>query len=243
MGVPQEFLDCAATVLEADPRLARALGEHNALAVGHAALLPVLVVPAGPWQPPPREALGERASGLAILSGLLVRDGVLVLGPGDLADPWIEGSRWVVCSPVRLAVVGAAFADAIAPWPDVTRLAARPRAAHLGLGGSVLDVLWRLGGRWGLPGDGGLALPDGLDHAALAHLTALPERALRAELSRLEGRDAVVRRGDGAWVLPSPPHDRPVRERLQARMAEQCALARLLSADTAAMLEEVRTHM
>src|SRR4051794_21607825 len=188
MGLPQALLDRAATVLEADPRLARALGAHDARAVGHAALLPVLAVPAGPWQPPPREAFGERASGLAILSGLLVRDGVAVLGPGDLAEPWVEGSQWVVCSPVRLAVVGAAFADAIAPWPDVTELAARPRAAHLELGGSVLDLLWRLGGRWGVPGDGGLALPDGLDHAALAHLTALTERALRAELALLQGR-------------------------------------------------------
>jgi hypothetical protein len=44
-------------------------------------------------------------------------------------------------------------------------------------------------------------------------------------------------------VLPSPPRDSPVRERLQARMAEQCALARLLQADTAAMLGEVRAHV
>lgn len=231
--------DRAASVLDADPRLVRALRAHDALAVGRAPLLPVLALSPGPWRPPERAALGERACVLAVLDGLLLHDGTGVRGPYDLVDPWAEGGEWIACTPVRLAVVGAAFTDALEPWPDVARLSRRPREREVRLraGELVLDVLWRLAARWASPAMGGLALPPVLDVAALACLAALSEADTRRALTALEERGAVARRGGRTWVLLPPGSDRPERERLRAKAVEQCALARVAQADTAALIE------
>jgi hypothetical protein len=229
--------DRAASVLDADPRLARELYDDDALAVGRAPLLPLLELAAGPWEVPPREALGERACVLAVLDGLLLRDGAVVGGPGDLLDPWAQTGDWLACTPVRLAVVGADFADALAPWPEAARLAGRPRerALRLRTGESLLDVLWRLAGRWARPATDGLALPAVLDGAPLACLARMPEADMQAALAGLEERGAVARGTDRAWVLLWPAADSPPRERLRAKVVEQCMRARLTQADTAAL--------
>jgi hypothetical protein len=239
MKSPTGLTDRGASVLDADPRLAGPLRAHDALAVGRARLLPVLALPPGPWRPPAREALGKRTSVLAVLDGLLLHDGTGVRGPHDLVDPWAEGGVWLACTPVRLAVVGAAFADALEPWPDVAQLSLRPREREVRLraGELVLEVLWRLAGRWARPAMGGLALPPALDVAALAHLADLPEAETRRALAALEERGAVAQRGARTWVLLPPRADRPAREHLRAKVAEQCARARIAQADTAALLE------
>jgi hypothetical protein len=226
-------------VLDADPRLVGALRAHDALAVGRARLLPVLALSPGPWRPPAREALGERACLLAVLDGLLLHDGAGVRGPGDLIDPWGAGGDWLACTPVRLAIVGAAFADALEPWPDVARLSRRPRGREVRLraGERVLDVLWRLAARWALPAMGGLALPPAVDAAAVSCLAGLTEADTLTAMAAIEQGGAMARRGQGAWVLLPPGPDRPAREHLRAKAAEQCALARVVQADTAALME------
>jgi hypothetical protein len=238
MSSPSGLTDRAASVLDADPGLVRALRAHDALAVGRAPLLPVLDLPPGPWPPLAREALGPGTCALAVLDGLLLHDGT-VHGPGDLLDPWGEGGDWLACTPARLAVVGAAFADALEPWPEVARLAGRPRerALRLRAGEHMLDVLWRLARRWARPALGGLALPRALGVKALACLARLPEAQAGTTLAELEARGAVARRGHGAWVLLRPGPDRPPGEQLRAKAAEQCALARATLEDTAALLE------
>jgi hypothetical protein len=229
--------DRAASVLDADPRLARALYEDDALAVGRAPLLPVLELAAGPWEVPPREALGERACVLAVLDGLLLRDGAVIGGPGDLVDPWAQTGDWLACTPVRLAVVGAAFADALAPWPEAARLAGRPREREVSLraGDGLLDVLWRLAGRWARLATDGLALPAVLDGATLACFARMPEADMDAVLAGLEEQGAVARGTDRNWVLLWPGADSPPGERLRAKAAEQCVRARVTQADTAAL--------
>jgi hypothetical protein len=239
MSSPTGLTDRAASVLDADPRLARALRAHDALAVGRARLLPVLALPAGAWRPPAPEALGERACVLAVLDGLLLHDGTGVRGPGDLVDPWAEGGEWLACTAARLAVIGAAFAVALEPWPDVARLSRRPREAEVRLraGDLVLDMLWRIAGRWALPAMGGLALPPVLGVAALACLAGLSEGETRTALAALEDRGAVARGWQRAWVLMPPGPGSPLREQLRAKAAEQCAVARVAQADTAALFE------
>lgn len=165
---PPGLSDCAASVLEADPRLSRPLALRGADAVGRAALLPVLAVAAGEWTPPQREALGPGTVGLVVLDGLL-SDGAALLGPGDVLEPW--GARRRVGTPARLAVLGAAFAAALESWPDVAALSALPRRQVLRLPAAcgealqelVLGLLWRIAARWALPAAGGVALPERLD--------------------------------------------------------------------------------
>jgi hypothetical protein len=229
----------AASVLDADPRLVAALRAHDALAVGRALLLPVLALRPGPWRPPGREALDERTRVLVVLDGLLLHDGAGVRGPSDLVDPWAEGGDWLACTPVRLAVVGAAFADALAPWPDVARVAQRPREREVRVraGERVLDVLWRLAARWSRPAMGGLALPAVVDAAALARLAGRTEAETRTAMAAIEERGTAARRGEGEWVLLPPRPGSPLREHLRAKAAEQCAVARTTQADTVALLE------
>jgi DNA-binding GntR family transcriptional regulator len=122
----------------------------------------------------------------------------------------------------------------------VARLSRRPREREVRLraGELVLDLLWRLAGRWARPAMGGLALPEALDVAALACLADLPEADIRRALATLEEHGAVVQRDARTWVLLPPGPDRPQGERLRAQAAEQRALARLVQADTAALLEQ-----
>jgi hypothetical protein len=236
---------CGASVLDADPRLARPLAAHGASSTGRAALLPVLAVDAGGWDPPERDALGAGTTGLIVLAGLL-RHGALVLGPGDQVVPW-SGGAWLACTPARLAVVGAAFAAALEPWPDVAELARRPRPRALRLPGPsgevveerLLALLWQLAARCGRPVPSGLALPAGLGAGGLARLLGEPEDGTRRALDGLRARRAVTL-CDGAWLLrPAPdgegPHAR--RDRLRARVAEQCATARALGEDAQVLAE------
>jgi hypothetical protein len=245
------LIDCAASVLDADPRLARPLSAHDAAGVGRAPLLPVLAVEAGPWAPPGPDALGPRTRGLAVLAGLVVRDGSAVAGPGDLIDPWDEHGDWRACTPVRFAVVGAAFAAAIEAWPDISEQAGRPRARALSLRGlageapepRLLGLLWRLALRWSGPSRHGLALALPLDVAALARLLDLPEADVRLALDELLARGVLVRREDGGWLLPPPAGRiaglRGRRDRLRAQLAVQCALSRAACEESQILCEQL----
>ncbi len=136
MSAPPGLTDAAATLLQADPALARAVGARAATEIGHRAILPVLAVPAGRWDPPAAAHLGTGTVAFVVLDGLLVREAALrdVLGPEDVLEPWDDGTRWTACTPVRLAVIGARFVEALRPWPGATarllaRAGSRTRAA------------------------------------------------------------------------------------------------------------------
>jgi hypothetical protein len=247
---PSALTDCAASVLEADPRLCRPLGLRGADAVGRAALLPVLAVAAGEWTPPQREALGAGTVGLVVLDGLL-SDGAALLGPGDVLEPWGDGGAWRAGMPARLAVLGAAFAAALESWPDVAALSALPRRPALRLPATpgealqerVLGLLWRIAARWALPAAGGVALPATLDAAALGRLLDLPVAQACAAADALCADGVLVRRRGGGWLLPRPgrsgdgPHEQ--RDRLRARVAEQCARSRAAVDDTLALTAQL----
>jgi len=247
---PAGLTDCAASVLDADPRLCRPLGLRGADAVSRAALLPVLAVAAGEWTPPRREALGAGTVGLVVLDGLL-SDGAALLGPGDVLEPWRGEGAWRVGTPARLAVLGAAFAAALESWPDVAALAAAPRRPALRLPATpgdaleelVLGLLWRIAARWALPEAGGVALPAGLDAAALGRLLDLPAAEACAAADALLADGALVRRQGGGWLLPPPggpgggAQDR--RDHLRARVAQTCAQSRAAMDDTLALTEQL----
>src|SRR3954447_9790637 len=110
------LVDRAASLLEADPALAPLLSARRATALGQRALLPALFVRAGPWTPPAREELGAGTLTLTVAEGL-VTAGTALLGPGDAIDAWDARRRWTACTPLRLAVIGGAYAEALAKWP------------------------------------------------------------------------------------------------------------------------------
>jgi hypothetical protein len=244
----------AASLREADPRLAAALAAGGATALADAPLLPVLTLAAGRWEPPEPGTLGPWTARLIVLAGWLWHAGGDVFGPGDGLDPWDDGAgAWYACTAARLAVIGAAFAAALEAARDVAGAGATPQGHTLRVAESsgeapqerLLALLWRLAARWGRSGSDGTALPPELDAAALAGLLDVPGEQAELALAALLADGAVHPAGDGGWQLPAPPQGaglRGRRDELRARLAAQLALARAVTADARALTEELRAE-
>jgi hypothetical protein len=209
----------AASLLRADPTLAPLLGTRDGAAMGRRLLLPVLAIPAGPWEPPEAAVLDGGAIGLAVLSGALLRErndgGARLFGPGDLIEPWsAPGGRWTACAATEVALIGRAFRHASVPWPQAAahmlrRASDRREGTVVGLDREragaaeerLAGILWRLAARWGRAGSDGVILPLALRPALLAALAALPEPRTVTALGALERARTVTRRADGTWLL------------------------------------------
>src|SRR5262249_40832294 len=146
--------DRGASLLATDPGLGRLLGARDSAALGHRLLLPVLGLPEGEWSPPPAATLGHGTVALVVLDGALLRgradEDFRLLGPGAVLDPWNHPAvSWRACMPVRAAVIGEAFFQAVAPWPAAAaRMLQRAGGDSDGLlvgGSDVAPVADRLG--------------------------------------------------------------------------------------------------
>jgi CRP/FNR family cyclic AMP-dependent transcriptional regulator len=246
MRAPPELTERAATLIEADPALGGQLGMRATATIGHRQILPVLNVRAGAWVPPARERLGPRTVAVTVLDGFLTVDGALI-GPGDAFEPWDAGT-WVACTPLRLAIIGRAYAGALKRWPgavDRLRQRARPRAAPQTTGGTLDDrllrLLWSIAQRYGELMRSGLALPSALDVPALHLILGFPEVDLALSLAGLRRRGAIDRHRNH-WILVVSaempgPHAR--RDELQARTALVLAVARAGREDVFAIGEQL----
>src|SRR4051794_6933995 len=231
-----DLVECAASLLEADPGLVRVLGLRDASTNGHRRVLPVLSVDAGEWSPPERDALGAGTVALAVLDGWLT-DGEVLIGPRDPFDAW--SARWTICTHARMAVIGDAFAGALRTWPRAgarspdaprTRVPANDRAIE----DRVLELLWRIALRWGQAAAGGVVLPTAIDARAVCLMLGEPQAGLA--LARLEVRGVTLRRG-ALHLLPFSGSDTPRRDMLRAAASEQLALARAANDDCLALCE------
>jgi hypothetical protein len=259
MSAPTGLADNGATLLEADPELTRTIGVREAAGIGHQPVLPVLAVAIGVWVAPERSRLGPGTVALTVLDGLLMAgsDPRALLGPGDVLAPWDTAAVWTACTPVRLAVIGRAYGDALRAWPGATDvLCARVSTLELGPqpgGGSVeerlLDLLWRIGQRHGQLDRYGVALPPALDLRALGLILGAPEMALALALAALRDRGAVIRRAGPGWSLPAPtrghvetqPHGR--RDALRSHVALQLAVSRAARDECQALCEQLALEL
>src|SRR3954465_3130342 len=121
-------------VLRADPDLAPAIPRAHRLGAERRSVARVLFT-SGPELEREPTLPGEEGYGLLVLSGALCRriahDGLTgadLVGPGDLIRPWEGfgswsslslGSRWTVVMPSRLAILDRAFAERVAPFPEI----------------------------------------------------------------------------------------------------------------------------
>jgi hypothetical protein len=236
------LVERAASLLEAAPALAPQLSSRRATALGQRTLLPALFVRTGPWIPPAREQLGANALALTVAEGLLTA-GSALLGPGDAIDPWDADRRWTACTPVRLAVVGGAYADALAEWPELTGPRIRSTAATgVPIAGGelaerLLDVLWTVALRWGEPAAASVVLPRVLDLRALRLILGAAQADVALAVRELVELGAV-RDARAAWELRLRPGSRR-HDVLRARVALQLAIARSACDDCLALCEEI----
>ena len=221
------------SVLDVDEDLGRWLSaERRAQARGR--LVGRLVrLGKGRWDVEPSPGRpGPGLIGLLIVEGFiareLVRDAQVsleLLGPGDLVRPWDEegsllpiATRWNVLSPARLVVLGPEFTVQVSAFPEVgavlfarmhmrsQRLAESQAISHAnGVATRLHSMLWHLADRWGRVTVDGTVVPLALSHRMLGELVGARRPTVSTGLAELERSGAVVRRGDGTWLLGGSP--------------------------------------
>jgi CRP/FNR family cyclic AMP-dependent transcriptional regulator len=230
-------------VLDADPELGEGLSPEELERARHHLVASVIRAAPGRWTPDGATS-DQRALGLLVLDGLLLRDMDLgrrssteVIGTGDLVRPW-DGDRemselplslrWQVLQEVRLAVLDERFLNAAVHYPLViealfARGARRNRWLSVRLvvnqlvrlEDRLLLALWALAERWGRVTPGGVLVPLGLTHSALARLVGARRPSVTSAIGEL-GRDNLLARTEDGWLLRGDPAHLvdPVTERL-----------------------------
>lgn len=178
--------------------------------------------------------LSDRLVAAAQGPGVLVLDGVLavnvrvgdriaaeLLGPGDLVEPLERHDEellactieWRALLPMRFAVLDAAFADRVGPWPQIISALLRRaerRARNLNVQRAIASqprlevrlalLLWHLAARWGRVEPGGIRLPLPLTHQLLGRLVGAERPSVSHALARLSRAGLVTGHGD-EWHL------------------------------------------
>jgi CRP/FNR family transcriptional regulator, cyclic AMP receptor protein len=217
-------------VLDADPELAEAVPASDRERARQASAAPAATIEAGPWTPQTEMAADEL--GLLVLEGLLTRQvqvgertSVELLGAGDLLRPWDEhmpplanSTVWNALTSVRIAELGASFAQRMAPWPGVfsvllsravrrsrwlvcnLAIAHRPRVDE-----RILLLFWQLAHRWGKVTRDGVLVPIPLTHETLARLVGARRPTVTTALGALVAAGRLQRKGSRGWLLPGAP--------------------------------------
>jgi CRP/FNR family transcriptional regulator, cyclic AMP receptor protein len=220
-------------VLRADADLGRDLDPASREEAARLLKASYLALPRGEWDPKPTLAAGG-GLGVLVLDGLIVRDVVLagmrsteLIAAGDVIEPkdrWSDDRfvpleiEWSVIEESRLAVLDDRFLYRAARWPRVIadlfdraaersfRLATHAAISQLGHVELRLQALmWHLAERWGKVSSGGVIVPLRVSHATLGRLVGARRPTVTLALKDLKARGEVIRRPDGAWVLPGEP--------------------------------------
>jgi hypothetical protein len=172
-------------------------------------------------------ALASPGPGLLILDGVVAvnvqvgdRIAAELVGAGDLIQPWHYQDAELVCEigwralvPTRFALLDAAFAQRVQPWPQITaallhRAGKRTRrlnvqraiAAQPRLDVRLVLLLWHLAARWGKVEPGGLRLSLPLTHQLLGRLISAERPSVSHALARL-GDGGLVSGHGSEWHL------------------------------------------
>jgi CRP/FNR family cyclic AMP-dependent transcriptional regulator len=218
-----------APLLALDPELGAALSDEALAAARRHALVPTLRLPAGTWRAPQVGAVTGRPFAAVVIEGVVVREVLLggtvaseLVGPGDVVDLGAPGDealvpvsgRWTTAETALVAVLGDDLLPALRGWPSlaaalVGRAARRAARVEVQRGISQLPrvedrlvaLLGHLAERFGRVTGDGVVVPVGLTHEMLGRLVGARRPTVSLALKHLDHDGAVVRRGDGAWLL------------------------------------------
>jgi CRP/FNR family transcriptional regulator, cyclic AMP receptor protein len=244
-----------AHLLHLDPELGESLREDARRQARARLVAPVVELSSGDFDPAEVAEAGAGAFALMVSRGLVVREVELagtpsaaLLGPGDLLphDGRAEGlltfgERWRVSSRATVAILDERLLPGLQRWPSLgaclvvraARQAARA-AEHRAIAQlprvdlRLRALLWHLADRWGRVGAGGVVLPLELTHDALGRLVGARRPTVTLALGELVRDGLVVRRPDGAWVLPhgtTPGPATPPRPPAPGRAGDRCRSA------------------
>ncbi|HWH44072.1 MAG TPA: Crp/Fnr family transcriptional regulator [Thermoleophilaceae bacterium] len=221
-------------LIEAEPDLAHGLSPGEAAALRQHAIVPALDLVPGPWEPDPAVAGPERALGLLVISGLIVRElrigeaaAAELVGSGDLVRPCHEDevsviveadAAWSVLEKARVAVLDQRVAALCGRFPQfVSNLLgrgtrrARALTTHSAIShmtrvdSRLLLLLWNLADRWGKVAPEGVTIPMRLTHEMLAKLVGARRPSVSTAMSDLSRRGLLTARRGGFIVLHGDP--------------------------------------
>lgn len=216
-------------LLDLDPELAGELNVRMRLVARPAATAVVLELESGQLDLSRWLDASAGGAGLLVLGGALagyarVVDRVVaeLVGRGDLVQAPASGEEhefvgcdvsWRALEPVRFALLDAAFAERVKPWPQITQallhraerrmhnlavqraIAAQPR-----LEVRLLLVMWHLAGRWGKVEPRGIRVALPLTHLLLGRLVGAERPSVTHALKRLTGA-GLISAGQDCWRL------------------------------------------
>jgi CRP-like cAMP-binding protein len=225
------------SLLDADPDLAIGLDQRELALARRRAVATVMELEPPRWDPGGlRDLAGRGWLGLFVLDGLLIRRVTVgkraaceLFGPGDIFRPWDADGEyaplpitidWLVLRSTRLAMLDAAFALRIAPWPSITsQLVGRVahRARYLALAQAVthlprayarlLILFWLLAERWGKVRPDGVHIKLPLTHDVLAMLVGAHRPTVTIALQRLRRAGLLHREHRDHWLLTNQAID------------------------------------
>lgn len=228
---------------DADPDLADCLPKGDLDRARRDGLASVRRLSPGPWDVRSAFEPDVHHRGFLVVDGLLSRQVdvlgrscIEMLGPGDVMRPWSwdeEGSHvqaevgWTVLEPTALAVLDNALVERLVPFPAIgvelfTRGTRRAHALavalaiahHQRVDDRLVLSLWHLAERWGRVGADGVVLSLPLGHQRLADLVGASRPSVTTALGELARAGSVLRRDDGAWLLPGDPPEQLRNHRL-----------------------------
>jgi len=215
-------------LLDLDTDLAEEFDPRARMAVRKVATVPVVDIPLGDCELSSRFGRVEGGPGVLVLDGVITVDACVgertateLVGAGDLLQPWKQSeddliqphASWRVLVSARLALLDAAFAERVRPWPEIAYALLRrsaKRARDLGVQRAITShprlevrlalMLWHLAGRWGRVEPGGIHLTLPLTHRLLGRLVGAERPSVSHALARLADGGLVT--GGGAdWHL------------------------------------------
>lgn len=218
----------SAPLLALDPDLADGLSRQEHLEARARAIVPMLDLRPGPWDP---NGVVEPISGafaVLVVEGLLVRELLLadntateLLMAGDLADHRAYDDtllpvevRWTVPHAARVAILDDRILGIVATWPSIgRRLVARSarQSARMAVHRAIaqlprveqrlLALFGHLAERCGRVGPAGIIVPLQLTHETLGRLIGARRPTVSLALKELGAEALLERRGDGSWLL------------------------------------------
>jgi CRP/FNR family cyclic AMP-dependent transcriptional regulator len=231
----------AGALLDFDPELGQRLGADALVAARQEIVVPVVRLPAGPWNTERLSGAGASHLGLLLLDGVLSHEllaedvaSMELLGAGDIIRPWQAAGlellrarvRWGVLADARLAVLDRTAAMKIARYPEISaaiieRLAARSQRLTVTQAISqlhrvdrrLLTLFWHLAERWGKMTADGVHVPLRLSHRTLAQLVGARRPTVSTALGELTRQREIRRTAKGTWLLTGNPVGEPDAER------------------------------
>lgn len=218
-------------VLAVEPEFGEQLDAPRAARARRELVARVRRLPAGEWQPDPRQA---PPAGFLVLNGCLTRE-VAVLGQTEAIDLLAQGDlvrpsqadglasvastvRWQVLEPSCLAVLDRDFLLAAQRWPEVmVQLLERQErraqwlanvlaTSHLpSIDLRIRVLFWQFADRWGSVRGGEVLVPIPLTHLNIARLVGARRPTVTTALNRLVDAGLLFHEQNGQWVLRGGP--------------------------------------